>query len=284
MNEADLSQSWPQLREEVAALHARFDRATGDWLARYTGESGRIHCGRGCAGCCTLTVNATLAEAVVAAAALDEAQAAALRTHIPRLLAVANGAADLKSYLRRQRQEVGPCPFLAADGACGIYAHRPLACRSLHSTRHPDYCVTDFAAMHPLEKQAFLSSLDRDVVAFPTHYAAAPQELGRELEAELIWRMRERLGFSLSGSFPLLVGLVREKDLPALAGQGAGAVRSLLAEEVLESPFLLSLEEEGGGYLARVRSSLEDVKAGRVQKFATAGDLLKALDADETAG
>ena len=36
-------------------------------------------------------------------------------------------------------------------------------------------------------------------------------------------------------------------------------------------------------YLARVRASLEDVKAGRMQKFATAEDLLKALDADEPA-
>ena len=36
-------------------------------------------------------------------------------------------------------------------------------------------------------------------------------------------------------------------------------------------------------YLARVRESLEDLKEGRVQKFATAEDLLKALDADETA-
>jgi len=36
-------------------------------------------------------------------------------------------------------------------------------------------------------------------------------------------------------------------------------------------------------YLARVRESLEDFKEGRVQKFATAEDLLKALDADEPA-
>lgn len=34
-------------------------------------------------------------------------------------------------------------------------------------------------------------------------------------------------------------------------------------------------------YLVRVRASLEDVKEGRVQKFATAEDLLKALDADD---
>jgi len=36
-------------------------------------------------------------------------------------------------------------------------------------------------------------------------------------------------------------------------------------------------------YLARVRESLEDFKEGRVQKFTTAEDLLKALDADEPA-
>ena len=33
-------------------------------------------------------------------------------------------------------------------------------------------------------------------------------------------------------------------------------------------------------YLARVRASLEDVKAGRVRKFKTADELLKALDLD----
>jgi len=36
-------------------------------------------------------------------------------------------------------------------------------------------------------------------------------------------------------------------------------------------------------YLARVRASLDDAKAGRVRKFTTAEDLLKALDADEPA-
>lgn len=36
-------------------------------------------------------------------------------------------------------------------------------------------------------------------------------------------------------------------------------------------------------YLTRVRASLEDVKNGRVRKFATADDLLKVLDADEPA-
>ena len=34
-------------------------------------------------------------------------------------------------------------------------------------------------------------------------------------------------------------------------------------------------------YLARVRTSLEEVQAGRVTKFATADDLLRALDAED---
>jgi len=33
-------------------------------------------------------------------------------------------------------------------------------------------------------------------------------------------------------------------------------------------------------YMARMKSSLEDVKAGRVRKFASVDELLQALDAD----
>jgi PHD/YefM family antitoxin component YafN of YafNO toxin-antitoxin module len=39
--------------------------------------------------------------------------------------------------------------------------------------------------------------------------------------------------------------------------------------------------EANEAYLARVRASLEDVKAGRVKKFKTADDLLKAIEAGE---
>ena len=34
-------------------------------------------------------------------------------------------------------------------------------------------------------------------------------------------------------------------------------------------------------YLARVRASLEDVKTGKVKKFTSADDLLKALDSED---
>jgi PHD/YefM family antitoxin component YafN of YafNO toxin-antitoxin module len=41
------------------------------------------------------------------------------------------------------------------------------------------------------------------------------------------------------------------------------------------------IAEANEAYLARVKASLKDVKEGRVQKFTTADDLLKALDTDE---
>ncbi|MDO9309831.1 MAG: type II toxin-antitoxin system Phd/YefM family antitoxin [Deltaproteobacteria bacterium] len=39
--------------------------------------------------------------------------------------------------------------------------------------------------------------------------------------------------------------------------------------------------EANEAYLARVRASLKDVKAGRVKKFATADELLMALDSED---
>ena len=44
---------------------------------------------------------------------------------------------------------------------------------------------------------------------------------------------------------------------------------------------LIASEQEA--HIARVRASLEDVKAGKVKKFKSAAELLVAMDADETA-
>lgn len=41
--------------------------------------------------------------------------------------------------------------------------------------------------------------------------------------------------------------------------------------------------EANEAYLARVRTALEDVKAGRVKRFKSADALIKALDAEEPA-
>jgi PHD/YefM family antitoxin component YafN of YafNO toxin-antitoxin module len=41
------------------------------------------------------------------------------------------------------------------------------------------------------------------------------------------------------------------------------------------------IEAEDEAYIARVRTSLADVKAGRVRRFKSAGDLLKAIEAED---
>ena len=48
-----------------------------------------------------------------------------------------------------------------------------------------------------------------------------------------------------------------------------------------EERYQTLVAEAEEAYLARVRASLEDVKDGRVTKFATADDLLRALDAED---
>jgi len=48
-----------------------------------------------------------------------------------------------------------------------------------------------------------------------------------------------------------------------------------------EERYQALVAEAEEAYLARVRTSLEDVKDGRVKKFATADDLLRALDAED---
>ena len=48
-----------------------------------------------------------------------------------------------------------------------------------------------------------------------------------------------------------------------------------------EDRYQALVAEAHEAYLARVRYALEDVKAGRVKKFATADDLLHALDAED---
>ena len=60
--------------------------------------------------------------------------------------------------------------------------------------------------------------------------------------------------------------------MPKTCAGNRGAVRVRYQELVAEA---------NEAYLARVRASLEDAKAGRVRKFKTADALMKALDSEE---
>ncbi|HEY4745176.1 MAG TPA: YkgJ family cysteine cluster protein [Desulfuromonadaceae bacterium] len=227
---------WTELLEEVALQRQCLDMMNGGWIGEYSARGGVIYCARGCHGCCSLTVNCTLTEAVALAEVLDEAQLAAVHAYAGRLRELAATVGDMKGYLQMQRRDMGMCPLLAHDGACGVYGSRPLTCRSLLSTKERYWCAVDFATIPPDEKAQYIASLDRSVAAFPLHYVASAQETGRELETRQLAHMQELFGFSCYGCMPVLVALVHGHGLAAAATReqaerlvsGAGFANPLL--------------------------------------------------------
>jgi Fe-S-cluster containining protein len=195
------------MTSRVSKTHQQFDKFAAKWLAGYL-ESGRtIYCCEGCSGCCHLAVHATWPEAAYVAAQLSVQQTIKLGSYVERLQVVLPELFDLKSYLKRHRQALGPCPFLDTSGACSIYPARPLSCRALLSTRPAAWCTVDFAELSDWDKRAYETSLDRQVVAWPTHYVAATQDFGRELEEDLLDTMMRQAGWALSGNFAVMVWL-----------------------------------------------------------------------------
>lgn len=218
-----------------------FDLLCSAWSSEYRQRSGSIHCGKGCSGCCSLVVNCSFPEALLVAAALDQQQRTQLNAQIAGIKHAADSSASLKEWLHAYRFKAGPCPFLDQAGACDVYGSRPLSCRSLLATKEPAWCVTDFALLASNEKQAFMESLDRSAVAFPTHYAATPQEIGQELEEATLKQMETVYGFSVLGSLPWLVWLELEHQLSSRLTGGPDAVQEYLTAEGLANPFLIVL-------------------------------------------
>jgi len=222
--------------------HAELDRRISTWLHDHRLRGGHIHCRRGCGGCCNLVVNATLPEAAFIAAALDQPRRDRLAVYITRLKQHLPAAADLKSFLKIHRQLIGFCPFLDAEENCGIYPFRPLSCRALLSTRPAAWCTVDFSTLHELERAAFIASLDREVVAFPSHYVAATQQAARNLENDLLSGMAARCGFSLGGHLPTLVWLELEAGLSRNLHRGAEGLAEEAQAAGLAAPYLLDFQ------------------------------------------
>jgi len=215
-----------------------FDHFCAAWLSEYRQRGGSIHCACGCGGCCSLVVNCTASEAIAIARALTPEQQTRLRATIPAIKASAQQAGSLKDWLKSYRDQAGPCPFLEQDNRCGVYQLRPLSCRSLLSTRESHWCTTDFGALSHQHKQQFMEQLDRSVVAFPTHYAATPQEVAQELELAHLNEMEQDYGCSLLGNLPWLVWLTLEHRLDELLTSGTVGLRSYLTAHGLASPYL----------------------------------------------
>ncbi len=232
---------WMATSEELGRRQREFDRDCARLLAEYEGRGGRIFCGRGCRACCTLTVDCGFGEALLVAEAVNEGLGRALDVYVERLRERLPKVADLKSYLRMQRRELGDCPFLDDEGACAVYETRPFACRALFSTRPAEWCGVDFGELPAIEKELFMASLDHTVVDFPTHYLAEPRELARALEGAGLLAMERVFGFSLAGNLPYLVWLEKHYALSQKCVEGDAAVTALLETEGLNLPFVLRL-------------------------------------------
>ncbi len=203
----------------------------------------RIWCGPGCGNCCTLTVNTTLSEAFAICAALDDVQRQQLHASVAKLKEHARQCSDPRAFLTGYRDAVGPCPFLDATNNCSIYACRPLACRALLATRPPDWCGVNLALLPEIDRDGFLASLDRKVVAWPTHYAAAPQDLASELERGLIFAMFRAYGFGVTGSLLLMVDLAGRPDCMSALASGVVGFQTFLAEQACSQSFLVQIHE-----------------------------------------
>ncbi len=219
---------WTTLIERARQKHRFLDQLCTLCSGEFVGKGGTIHCKRGCAGCCSLNVRCTLTEAVALAPHLTDSQIKAIHLHAEKLKQINHDSSDLKSFLKASRDQVVPCPLLDADGACSVYAYRPLACRALLSTMDPHYCTLDFSTLNSAEKQAFMAQLDQDSVNFPTHYLAMPQQIAQAAEMECLEKMKEAFGVAVTGNLPYLLELevtlrVSEKlaegmDLPERIG------------------------------------------------------------------
>jgi Fe-S-cluster containining protein len=235
-----------ELSAELHALTRQRQRELDEAIAAWRqgdGANMRIWCGPGCGNCCSLTVNTTLPEALALAAVLNDRQRQPLSATVTRLTEHARQATDARTFLVGYRAAVGPCPFLDAGANCTVYSDRPLACRALLATRPPDWCGVNLGGLPEVERAAFLAGLDRTVVAWPTHYAAAPQELAAEFERGLIFTMIRVHGFGVTGNLPFLVDLAGRGGCgEALAG-GPAAFRDFLATHHGDHPLLAQIHE-----------------------------------------
>lgn len=221
--------------------HDQFENFANEWLAGYRASGKTIYCRENCSGCCHLAVHATYPEAVAVAEVLTGTQSRQLTDYIERLKAALPELTDLQSYLKKHRQALGPCPFLDAHGSCLIYPIRPISCRALLSTRPAAWCTVDFAKLDSWDKQAYESGLDRQAVAWPTHYVAATQDFGRDLENTLLESMQREKGWSLSGNFAVMVWLEERGQMGRRNAATAQQVREMLTASGFNTPLLLTL-------------------------------------------
>lgn len=222
--------------------HRRLDDYIDQWLKNYRSEGRNVFCRIGCTNCCSMAVHASFPEAILIAKHLSCEMVSRLTAYLGRLQQNLPEIADVKDYLAIHRNRIQPCPFLSAQDRCEIYQNRPFSCRALLSTRPAAWCAVDFATLDKWDRQAFESSLDQQIVAWPTHYIAATQDFGRSLELRAIQSMKKMRGWALSGNLPVMVWLEYNYRLSRREMVKPSSLKEIMQAEGIDSPYLLSLD------------------------------------------
>ncbi|MCM0081962.1 YkgJ family cysteine cluster protein [Geomonas sp. Red32] len=230
-----------QLLNLVKQQQAFLEMFVRSWVSDYRSGGRNIFCGKGCRNCCSLAVHTGFAEALAVARQLAQPQADAIEGYALKLRGLVQGISELPQYLRLHRQEIGFCPLLNEAGECSVYAVRPITCRSLISTKESSWCGADFSQLTAADRDAFVASLDRKVVAFPSHYVAVLQESGKEFEEAGAKKMRALLGFAVYGNLGVLVHLILKHGLAEAALKGEAAAAEAIAKAGFDHPLLITV-------------------------------------------
>ncbi|WP_038057776.1 YkgJ family cysteine cluster protein [Thermus amyloliquefaciens] len=189
----------------MSPVEANWEALEAD-LADYLARKGLVpSCRAGCAACCHGLVTLSRLEGEALLPHLTEAQQSRLLEEGPKRLALLREGKEDPRFPSRFFQSRTPCPFLEG-GLCGVYPHRPLACRGLLTTGDPALCAPE--AKTP-----------------KGHFLAVPWRMAhRRMEA--LWEEeRRRHGFVVIGELAGLLYLLLQ-GLP----EGRGEVEGLLRE------------------------------------------------------
>lgn len=165
-------------------------------VARYREH---IQCRAGCGDCCHQSFR------------VSDVEGELLREGLAQLPSDARDdvLAAARTYAPDRRM---PCPLLAADASCRLYAHRPRLCRKYGIPLwHPDRphevrtCSLNFRGVHDIDAETILD----------------PQaEWARD------WiRVREALGLAHGGGDSIAAHLLRHGDGSAISGDEGGGAR-----------------------------------------------------------
>ncbi|GGM96808.1 hypothetical protein GCM10007092_08110 [Thermus composti] len=169
------------------------DQDLADYLAR---KGVAPSCRAGCFACCYGLVSLSRLEAKALLPHLTKAQKARLLEEGPRRLALLAQGKDQEDFPSRFFRSRTPCPLLEG-GLCGVYAHRPLACRGLLTQGDPSLCAPEAKAPKG-------------------HFLPVPWRMAR-LRMEALWEEEQRrFGFLVLGElagllYLLLTGLPEDR-------------------------------------------------------------------------